>query len=98
MAERERIVDCLAYVNQGFNLLEEPVRHCFTEDTRLAELLVVHCEEFVYGLVILNRLTLLSEEVHRFQTVIKCFNKQVGIIHGRFCFSEKDEDQYYKCP
>ena len=100
MAEREGAVDnCLVYVNQGFNLLEELVRHRFTDDKRLAELMVIRCEEFVYGLIILDRLTLWSEEVHgRFQTVIECFNEQVGIINERFCFFEEDEDQYYQCP
>ena len=90
MADRARVVDnCLAYVNQGFNLLEELVRHHFTNDRRLAELLVIRCEEFVYGLIILDRLTVWSEEVHhRFQTVIECFNEQVGIINERFCFFE----------
>ena len=73
MAEREGVVDnCLVYVNQGFNLLEDLVRHRFTNDKRLAELLVIRCEEFVYSLIILDRVTLWSEEVHdRFQTVIE---------------------------
>ena len=73
MAEREGVVDnCLVYVNQGFNLLEDLVRHRFTNVKRLAELLVIRCEEFVYGLIILDRVTLWSEEVHdRFQTVIE---------------------------
>ena len=100
MAEREGVVDnCLVYVNQGFNLLGDLVRHRFTNDKRLAELLVIRCEEFVYGLIILDRVTLWSEEVHdRFQTVIECFNEQVGIINERFCFFEEDEDQHYQCP
>ena len=59
MAETAEIVDnCLAYLNQGFNLLEEIVRNRFTNDERLAELLVIRCEESVYGLIILDRLTL----------------------------------------
>ena len=87
------------YVNQGFNLLKELVHHRFTDDKRLAELLVIPCEEFVYGLIILDRLTLWSEEVHdRFQAVIECFNEQVGIINERCSFFEEDEDQHYKCP
>ena len=100
MAETAEIVDnCLAYLNQGFNLLEEIVRNLFTNDERLAELLVIRCEELVYGSTILDRLTLWSEEVHhRFQTVIECFNEQVGIINERFCFFEEGEDQHYQCP
>ena len=91
--------DCLVYYNHGFNLLEELVRHRFTDDKRLAELLVIRSEEFVYGLIILDRLTLWSEEIHqRFQTVIECFNEQLGIINERFCFFEEDEDQHYNCP
>ena len=68
----EEIVDNgLVYVNQGFNLLEELVRHRLTNDKRLAELLVIRGEEFVYGLVILDRLALWSDEVHeRFHAVI----------------------------
>ena len=83
MAERESTVDSsLVYVNQGFNLLEELIRHRFTDDKRLAELLVIRCEEFVYGLIILERLTLWSEEVHdRFQAVI---DEQLGIIMNGF--------------
>ena len=91
--------DCLVYVNHRFNLLEELVRHRFTDDKRLVELLVIRSEEFVYGLIILDRWTLWSEEVHqRFQTVIECFIEQLGKINERFCFFEEDEDQHYNCP
>ena len=91
--------DCLVYVNHRFNLLEEFVRHRFTDDKRLAELLVIRSEEFVYGLIILDRLTLWSEEIHQgFKTVIECFNEQLGIINERFCFFEEDEDQHYNFP
>jgi hypothetical protein len=75
--EKAMAEDCLVYVNNGFNLLEKLVRHRFTDDKRLAELLVIRSEEFVYCLIILDRLTLWSEEVHqRFQTVIECFMLQ----------------------
>lgn len=79
MAGREDIFnDYLAYVNCGFDLLEELARHRFSHDKSLAEMLVIRSEEFVYGLIILDRLTLWSKHVHqRFQTVIGCFNEQL---------------------
>ena len=59
-----------------------PPRYGPADDKRLAELLVIRSEEFVNGLIMLDRLALWSEEVHqRFQTVIECFNEQLGIIN-----------------
>jgi hypothetical protein len=63
--EKAMAEDCLVYVNHRFNLLEELVRHRFTDDKRLVELLVIRSEEFVYGLIILDRLTLWCKEVHQ---------------------------------
>lgn len=46
MVERSIVDNCLAYVNRGFNLLEELVRHRFTNDKRLAELLIIRAEQW----------------------------------------------------
>ena len=52
----DTIEDILLYLRHGFSIFEELNRNSFTNDSNVAEILIIRCEEFVCGLSLLYRL------------------------------------------
>ena len=92
----DTIEDILLYLRHGFSIFEELNRNSFTNDSNVAEILIIRCEEFVCGLSLLYRLVQWPVDIKQyFQEVMALFQERISRILERLNIEEGGN---YSCP
>ena len=92
----DTIEDILLYLRHGFSVFEELNRNSFTNDSNVAEILIIRCEEFVCGLSLLYRLVQWPVDIKQyFQDVMVLFQERISRILERLNI---EEGLNYSCP